>query len=322
MRLLITGITGFVGSHMAEYALSQGAEVFGSARWRSRTENIEHLRAKIQLVECDLRDPASVRRLLTTASPTHLIHLAAQSFVGTSWHTPGETLSTNTVCQVNLLEGIRELKVVPRFLVIGTSEEYGLVHADEVPIKETNPLRPLSPYAVSKVTQDLMGYQYFKSYGFPIMRTRAFNHEGPRRGEVFVTSNFAKQVAEIEAGLREPTIFVGDLTPKRDYSDVRDIVRGYWMLLERGEPGEVYNLCSGRSWVIQQVLDFFLDQSTRKGIAVKVDPARLRPSDVMILEGDPTKIRKAVGWEVEIPFERTLTDLLTYWRQRISLSAR
>ena len=318
MRLLITGITGFVGSHMAEYALSQGAEVFGSARWRSRTENIEHLRAKIQLVECDLRDPASVRRLLTTASPTHLIHLAAQSFVGTSWHTPGETLSTNTVCQVNLLEGIRELKVVPRFLVIGTSEEYGLVHADEVPIKETNPLRPLSPYAVSKVAQDLMGYQYFKSYGFPIMRTRAFNHEGPRRGEVFVTSNFAKQVAEIEAGLREPTIFVGDLTPKRDYSDVRDIVRGYWLLLERGEPGEVYNLCSGRSWVIQKVLDFYLDQSTKKGITVKVDPARLRPSDVMILEGDPTKIRKAVGWEVEIPFEQTLKDLLTYWRQRVS----
>jgi GDP-4-dehydro-6-deoxy-D-mannose reductase len=322
MRLLITGITGFVGSHMAEYALSQGAEVFGSARWRSRTENIEHLRGKIHLVECDLRDPASVRRLLTTASPTHLIHLAAQSFVGSSWHTPGETLSTNTVCQVNLLEGIRELKVVPRFLVIGTSEEYGLVHADEVPIKETNPLRPLSPYAVSKVTQDLMGYQYFKSYGFPIMRSRAFNHEGPRRGEVFVTSNFAKQIVEIEAGLREPVIFVGDLTPKRDYSDVRDIVRGYWMLLERGEPGEVYNLCSGRSWVIQQILDFYLEQCTKKGVAVERDPARLRPSDVMVLEGDPDKIRKAVGWEVEIPFAQTLTDLLTYWRQRVSLSLR
>jgi GDP-4-dehydro-6-deoxy-D-mannose reductase len=148
---------------MAEYALAQGADVFGSARWRSRTENIEHLRGKIHLVECDLRDPASVRKLLGTASPTHLIHLAAQSFVGTSWHTPGETLSTNTVCQVNLLEGIRELKVVPRFLVIGTSEEYGLVYSDELPIKETNPLRPLSPYAVSKVTQDLMGFQYFKS---------------------------------------------------------------------------------------------------------------------------------------------------------------
>ncbi len=219
---------------------------------------------------------------------------------------------------MNLLETIRGLKVVPRFLVIGTSEEYGLVYPDELPIKETNPLRPLSPYAVSKVTQDMMGFQYFRSYGFPIIRTRAFNHEGPRRGDVFVTSNFAKQVAEIEAGLREPILFVGDLKPKRDYSDVRDIVRGYWMLLERGEPGEVYNLCSGRSWVIQEVLDFFLDQATRKGIAVEVDPARLRPSDVMILEGDSSKIREAVGWEVEIPFERTLKDLLAHRRQRIS----
>ncbi len=249
MRLLITGITGFVGSHMAEYALARGAEVFGSARWRSRTENIEHLRSKVQLVDCDLRDMAAVRRLLVTAAPTHIIHLAAQSFVGISWHTPAETLSTNIACQVNLLEAIRDLKVEPRFLVIGTSEEYGLVHPDEVPITETNPLRPLSPYAVSKVAQDLMGYQYFKSYGLPILRTRAFNHEGPRRGDVFVTSNFAKQVAEIEAGLRAPVISVGDLKPRRDYSDVRDIVRGYWMLLERGEPGEVYNLCSGRSWV-------------------------------------------------------------------------
>ena len=318
MRLLITGITGFVGSHMAEYALALGADVFGSARWRSRTENIEHLRGKIHLIECDLRDPASVRRLLTTASPTHVIHLAAQSFVGSSWHTPGETLSTNTTCQLNLLEGMRELKTEPRFLVIGTSEEYGLVHPDEVPITEANPLRPLSPYAVSKVAQDMMGFQYFRSYGLPIIRTRAFNHEGPRRGEVFVTSNFAKQVAEIESGLRAPIVSVGDLKPRRDYSDVRDIVRGYWMLLERGEPGEVYNLCSGRSWMIQQVLDFYLEASTRKGITVEVDPARLRPSDVMVLEGDPTKIRKAVGWEVEIPFERTLTDLLAYWRNQVS----
>ena len=165
-----------------------------------------------------------------------------------------------------------------------------------------------------------MAYQYFKSYGLPIIRTRAFNHEGPRRGDVFVTSNFARQVAEIEAGLREPVVYVGDLTPRRDYSDVRDIVRGYWLLLERGEPGEVYNLCSGRSWSIKQVLDFLLNLSTVKGIAVKTDPARLRPSDVMILEGDPTKMRKATGWKVEIPFERTLTELLDYWRQRTRAS--
>ena len=322
MRLLITGITGFVGSHMAEYALAHGAEVFGSSRWRSRTENIEHLRSQIKLIECDLRDLASVRGLLETAEPTHVVHLAAQSFVGASWQTPAETLSTNIISQVNLLEGIRRFTVAPRVLVAGSSEEYGFVCPDELPIRETNPLRPLSPYAVSKVAQDMMGYQYFMSYGLPIIRTRAFNHEGPRRGEVFVTSNFAKQVAEIEAGMREPTMSVGDLTPRRDFSDVRDIVRGYWLLLERGEPGEVYNLCSGRSWAIQQVLEFLLDQSRVKSIAVETDPARLRPSDVMILEGDPSKIRKATGWEVEIPFERTLKDLLAYWRQRTMSSAR
>ena len=321
MRVLITGITGFVGSHMAEYALAQGAQVFGSARWRSRSENIEHLRGKVEMVDCDLRDVASVRRLLTTANPTHVIHLAAQSFVGSSWHTPAETLANNTACQVNLLETIREVKSPPRFLVIGTSEEYGLVHPDEVPIRETNQLRPLSPYAVSKVAQDLMGFQYFQSYGLPIIRARAFNHEGPRRGDVFVTSNFAKQVAEIEAGLRKPVIFVGDLKPRRDYSDVRDIVRGYWILLERGEAGEVYNLCSGRSWTIQQVLDFYLREARVRDISVETDPARMRPSDVMILEGDPARIAK-LGWKVQIPFEQTLGDLLAYWRQRISASPR
>ena len=316
MRLLITGITGFVGSHMAEFALARGAEVFGSSRWRSKTENIDHLRAKITLIESDLRDLSSVRALIESTNPTHVIHLAAQSFVAASWQAPAETLTTNVISQVNLLEGLRGLKMSPRFLVVGSSEEYGLVEEHELPIKETNPLRPLSPYAVSKVTQDMMGYQYFKSYGLPIVRTRAFNHEGPRRGDVFVTSNFARQVAEIEAGLRDPIMYVGDLTPRRDFSDVRDIVRGYWTLLEQGEPGEVYNLCSGKSWAIQQVLDFLLEQSRVKGISVQTDPARLRPSDVMVLEGDASKVEKATGWKGEIPFERTLKDLLAYWRQR------
>src|SRR5262249_2087217 len=208
-----------------------------------------------------------------------------------------ETLPNNVICQVNLLEGIRNLTAAARVLVVGTSEEYGLVFPEELPIRETNPLRPLSPYAVSKVAQDLMGYQYFKSYGLPIIRSRAFNHEGPRRGDVFVTSNFARQVAEIEAGLRDPIIYIGDLKPRRDYSDVRDIVRGYWALVEQGEPGEVYNLCSGKSWAIQQVLDFLLEHSRVKGITVQTDPARLRPSDVMVLEGDSSKIEKATGWK-------------------------
>ncbi len=667
--MLITGITGFVGSHMAEYALAQGAEVFGSSRWRSKTENIEHLRSRITLIESDLRDLSSVRGLVEVSNPSHVIHLAAQSFVGASWQAPAETLSTNIISQVNVLEALRGLRLNPRFIAVGSSEEYGLVYEHELPIRETNPLRPLSPYAVSKVAQDLMGYQYFKSYGLHVVRTRAFNHSvarhtpvllrddrtglldiryiseirrykasgymggqllndgtvfwdmrrhpvsvwadgawakvvhvschplrpgdrvlrlvssggvvevtgdhsvmapaseahvpvcardlsvgdrvalvdmprsegmwmhedvawllgffvaegcitggkvridnkdrkplercaevllrhfgadsyfvegrrgvwrltvrrpeafahwlrpqvyaadgnkrvprgvlnaqsdakvaflrgynegdglraghgsyefksfktkspvlalalcylianttrqriclntearatgvyyllnlnsahegrerwgqhfeipedvikkieavpydgevwdfetedhvfhagvgrnlvhntGPRRGDVFVESTFARQVAEIEAGLCEPVVQVGDLTPRRDFCDVRDIVRGYWLLLERGEPGEVYNLCSGRSWAIRQVLDFLLSQSLRRDIAVKRDATRLRPSDVMILEGDPSKIEKATGWRAEIPFERTLADLLDYWRERVRRASR
>src|SRR5258705_5808999 len=210
MRLLITGITGFVGSHMPEYALAPGAEVCGSSRWRSRTENIEHWRSQIKLIECDLRDVASVRGLLETAEPTHVVHLAAQSFVGASWQTPAETLSTNIISQVNLLEGIRRFTIAPRVLVVGSSEEYGFVCRDELPIRETNPLRPLSPYAVSKVAQDLIGYQYFMSWKLDCVRTRGFNHEGPRRGPVFVTSDFAKQIVDIEKGRRAPLLHVGN----------------------------------------------------------------------------------------------------------------
>jgi GDP-4-dehydro-6-deoxy-D-mannose reductase len=316
VRILITGITGFVGSHLAEYALAQGAEVYGSSRWRSKTDNIEHIQDRITCVESDLRDLSSVQHLLDVAAPDRVFHLAAQSFVHASWHTPAETLTTNTISQVNLLEAIRARGgQAPRFLVIGSSEEYGLVYEEELPIKESNPLRPLSPYAVSKVTQDLMGYQYFKSYNLPIVRARAFNHEGPRRGDVFVTSNFARQIAEIEAGRRKPEILVGNLKAQRDYSDVRDIVGGYWLLLERGEPGEVYNLSSGRAWAIQDVLDFLLKESTTRGIAVRVDPSRMRPSDVPLLVGDSTKIR-SLGWQPRIPFEKTLRDLLKYWRDR------
>lgn len=317
MRILVTGITGFVGSHFAEHALACGAEVFGSYRWRSKTENIEHIRSRIALVECDLRDMSSTHHLIEASRPDFVIHLAAQSFVGASWQAPAETFITNTVSQVNLLEAIRAQGAKPRFLVIGSSEEYGFVQEDELPITEANPLRPLSPYAVSKVAQNLMGYQYFKSYGMHIVRSRAFNHEGPRRGDVFVTSNFARQIAEIERGLREPVIAVGNLKTRRDYTDVRDIVRGYWLLLEKGEPGEVYNLCSGRAWRIQDILDFLLGEARVAGITVREDRARLRPSDVPVLLGDATRARKAVGWEPRIPFEQTLRDILAYWRGRV-----
>ena len=317
MRLLITGITGFVGSHLTELALERGADVIGALRWRSKTEHIEPLRERINLVESDLRDLLSVRALLEQARPDCIIHLAAQSFVAASWQTPSETLWTNAICQMNLFEAMRQLGSFARFLVIGSSEEYGLVYPDELPIRETNPLRPLSPYAVSKVTQDLMGWQYFKSYGMHIVRARAFNHTGPRRGETFATSNFAKQIAEMEAGLREPIVQVGDLKPTRDFSDVRDIVRGYWLLLERGTPGEVYNLCSGADWSIERMLNFLIGQSTLSHIEIHQDPARLRPSDVPVLRGCREKIERALGWRGVIPLEQTLTDLLEYWRRRI-----
>lgn len=319
LRILITGITGFVGSHLADYALQRGAAVYGSSRSRSQTENIEHIRARINLIESDLRDRSSVQRLLEIAAPDYIVHLAAQSFVAASWHTPAETLHTNTVSQVNLLEVVRSRKEEPpRFLAVGSSEEYGLVYDDELPVRETNPLRPLSPYAVSKVTQDLMGYQYHQSYGLPIVRTRAFNHEGPRRGDVYVTSNFARQIAEIEAGQCPPVMSVGNLKARRDYTDVRDIVRGYWRLLEAGRPGDVYNLCSGKAWSIQDVLDFMLAHSTVRSIKVQEDPSRLRPSDIPVLIGDATKIETTVGWRPQIPFEQTLADTLEYWRRRVS----
>jgi GDP-4-dehydro-6-deoxy-D-mannose reductase len=322
MRVLITGITGFVGSHLAEWALTQKADVVGSVRWRSSTEHIDHLRDRLTLIQADLRELGSARTLLEQAHADYIVHLAAQSFVGASWQTPSETLMTNAIAQMNLFEAIRQLGSPARFLVIGSSEEYGLVEAHELPIRESNPLRPLSPYAVSKVTQDLMGYQYWKSYGLDIVRARAFNHTGPRRGDAFATSNFAKQIAETEAGLRPPVVFVGDLKPTRDFSDVRDIVRGYWALLEDGTAGEVYNLCSGVDWSIERMLNFLIGRSTATGLEVRVDPARLRPSDVPVLRGSAEKIERAVGWRPRIPLEQTLGDLLEYWRQRIRTHAR
>jgi GDP-4-dehydro-6-deoxy-D-mannose reductase len=322
VRILITGITGFVGSHLAEFSLAHGAEVVGALRWRSNTEHIEHVRDRLVLVQSDLRDLSSTRDLVERAAPDYIVHLAAQSFVAASWQSPAETLMTNAIGQMNLFEAIRQLGARVRFLVIGSSEEYGLVYPDELPIRETNPFRPLSPYAVSKVTQDLMGYQYWKSYGLDVVRARAFNHEGPRRGEAFATSSFAKQIAEIEAGRRAPVVMAGDLKPTRDFSDVRDIVRGYWDLLERGTAGEVYNLCSGVDWSIERVLGFLIAQSTVPGIEVRTDPARLRPSDVQVLRGCPEKIERAVGWRTRIPLEQTLGDLLEYWRRRIRSRAR
>ncbi len=318
MKVLITGITGFVGSHLAEYVLSleDAHEVVGICRWRSPRHNTGDIEGRVAFLECDLRDASSVRKLIDEVCPDRIFHLAAQSYVPTSWNSPAETITTNIIGQLNIFEAMRETGCDALIQIAGSSEEYGLVHPDETPITEDNPLRPLSPYAVSKVAQDTLAYQYHQSYGIKAIRTRAFNHTGPRRGDVFVTSNFAKQLAEIEAGLRDPILHVGDLTPRRDFTDVRDIVRAYWLCLEHCTPGEVYNIASGKAYDIQEILDLLLSHSDRE-IEVREDPARLRPSDVPLLLGDNTRFCEATGWKPEIPFEQTAKDLLDYWRERV-----
>jgi GDP-4-dehydro-6-deoxy-D-mannose reductase len=319
MRALITGITGFAGSHLAEYMLAEhpGVEIFGLRRWRSRMENIAHLESKVRLLECELRDATAVRVALERSRPDVIFHLAAQSFVPASWVSPADTLTANIVGQTNLFEAIRELELDPVVQLACSSEQYGLVLPDEVPIRETNPLRPLSPYAVSKVAQDMLGYQYFQSYGLKTVRTRGFNHTGPRRGEVFVTSNFAKQIASIEAGLQEPVLRVGNLEAVRDFTDVRDMVRGYWLAATKGKPGEVYNLATGSGITIRAMLDLLLSLSHAQ-VEVETDPERLRPSDVEVLIGDSSRFRADTGWEPRIPFATTMRDLLDYWRDRIA----
>lgn len=342
MRVLITGITGMAGSHLAEYLIARGdVEVYGIYRWRSRLDNLDDLRAQgklnllegqlipdqrtlqryvrpgtVTVLEGDLTDASSVRRVIGAVRPDRIFHLAAQSFVPTSWHAPQQTISTNVLGQLNLFEAIRDARLDPVVHVAGSSEEYGKVYPDELPIKETNPLRPLSPYAVSKVAQEMLAYQYHMSYGLKTIVTRGFNHTGPRRGPLFVTSSFARQIAEAEAGLREPVLLVGDLGSRRDWTDVRDVVRAYWLATEKCMPGEVYNVGSGTARTVGEMLDILLKYA-RVSVEVRQDPTRLRPSDVTLLQGDTSKFQAATGWTPQIPFEQTMLDLLDYWRARV-----
>ncbi len=316
MRVLITGITGFAGSHLADYCLEMGGvDVYGIIRWRSRTENIEHMRNRIELLECDLRDAGSTRDVIEKVKPDYIFHLAAQSFVPTSWNAPSESLMTNVIGELNIFEAVRKIKLDCRIQLACSSEEYGLVQENELPINEDNQLRPLSPYGVSKVGQDLLGYQYYMSYKMDIVRTRGFNHTGPRRAPVFVCSDFARQITEIEKGLKEPVIRVGNLDSRRDFTDVRDMVKAYFLALERGKSGSVYNICSEKSWSMKEVLDMLLSL-TEADIRIEQDKDRLRPSDVPLLLGDCSRFKKDTGWRPLIPFEQTLEDIMAYWRSR------
>lgn len=315
-KALITGIAGFAGSHLAEMLLSQGYEVYGMSRPRSKTEHIESIKNKLHLEDADLLDSHSLYTMISRIKPDYIFHLAAQSFVPTSWVSPSVTLEINIVGSANLFEAIRQVGIDPVIQIACSSEEYGLVYPNEIPIKETNPLRPQSPYAVSKVAMDYLGYQYYCSYKMRIVRTRGFNHTGPRRGETFVTSNFAKQIAMIEHDKQEPVIRVGNLEAQRDWTDVRDIVRGYLLAVEKCDPGDVYNICSGKGVRVGDMLELLLSHC-RVRVKIEPDPARMRPSDVPVLIGDNQKFVKKTGWQPKILFEKTMLDLLNYWRERV-----
>lgn len=322
MKVLITGITGMVGSHLADHILAEhpDVEIHGLIRWRSPLDNIRGILDRVTLHQGDLRDLSSLITIMRDAKPDRIFHLAAQSYVDQSFRAPVDTLQTNVTGTTNLLEAVRFVGINPRIHVCSSSEVYGQVREDEVPIKETTPLRPASPYAVSKVAEDLIAQQYHLSYGMDIVRTRMFTHTGPRRGDVFAESSFAKQIAEIEAGKRAGPVMVGNLDSVRTICDVRDAVKAYWLLLEKCPAGEVYNIGGAVTQTIGELLKCLCWLSSLgMRFEFRHDPSRDRPSDVTLQIPDTSKFRAATGWTSETPVEQTLRDLLDYHRERVGL---
>jgi GDP-4-dehydro-6-deoxy-D-mannose reductase len=314
VRALVTGICGFLGRYLAALLLKNRLKVFGTVHETKHVKNIEHLKNAITLRKCDVRIPRVIKNVIERSKPDFIFHLAAQSYPTISWKDPIGTMETNVLGTVNLLEAVRKLGINPKILIACSSAEYGLVHQEETPIKENHSLLPLHPYGVSKVAQDLLAYQYFKNFGLNTIRVRIFGTTGP--GKVNdVCSDFAKQIAEIECRKREPVMYVGNLEPRRDLSDVRDMVNALWLLMKKGKIGEVYNACSSKAYKIGYLLDELLKMSDTR-IEVKIDPRKFRPSDEPVILGDNSKIKKDCGWRPTIPIEKTLKDILNYWRKR------
>lgn len=322
MKALITGITGFVGSHLSDYLLANtDVEVHGLCRWRSPKDNISHCLDKITLHYGDLIDFSSLFSIFKSLKPDYIFHLAAQSYVPYSFDAPDATLGPNCIGTAHLLNSIRLLKqdcgYDPIIHICSSSEVYGQVKENEVPITENNTFRPASPYAVSKVTEDMLGLQYFLSYGLKTIRTRMFTHTGPKRGDVFVESNFAKQIAMIEKGIQKPVVKVGNLDSVRTFADVRDTVYAYWLLVNKCKYGEVYNIGGDVTMTVGDMLNMLISKSTVKEIRIEVDPKRLRPSDVTLQIPCIDKFKNETGWYPKIDFEKTLSDLLNFWRDKL-----
>ena len=320
MRVLVTGIAGFAGSHLADFLLDEtDVEVHGIVhrhQWR-----IRHRLEQLHLHRGDLRNPLWVSEVVQEVQPDRTFHLAAWSDVGGSWRQPWNAYELNILAQLNLLEALVRAMPEAPVLVVTSNEVYGLVRPEDLPIDEETPFRPNSPYGVSKIAQDMMALQYWNSHRLPTVRARSFNHIGPRQSDDFVASAFARQIAAIEAGLQPPVLRVGNLDAVRDFTDVRDVVRAYWLLLEKDEPGQVYNVGSGQGRPIRWLLDTLLEM-TSMDIDVQLDPERLRPSDVPVSICDNRRLVAATGWQPRIDLRRTLQDLLDYWRREIALEGR
>ena len=315
-KVLITGISGFVGQHLARQFLSQSSyEVVGTYRSENSLESLAELKDTVQLRQCDLMDQKSVKALLLAEKPDYICHLAAQASPAKSFKNPSETLTNNILSEATLLEALRaeELKGT-RILIVSSGEIYGMVTPSDLPIDEETPMRPVSPYSVSKIAQDYLALQYFLAYHIDVIRVRPFNHTGPGQKEGYVVSDFAKQIVDIEKGTKEPVISVGNLEGKRDFTDVRDVVKAYQLALEKGVAGEAYNIGSGTTHKIADMLEMLLAHSERK-ITVQIDQARFRPIEVPEIVCDAQKFQKLTNWKPEIPFEQTLQDILDYWRK-------
>lgn len=326
-RALITGITGMVGSHLAEYLLEKTDwDIYGMCRWRSPLDNLAGLvdrinrRDRVFLLYGDLRDALSLQTVVQQARPDYVFHLAAQSFPRTSFDAPVDTLDTNIQGTVRVLDAVRAVRPDAIVHVCSSSEVFGRVPKEKLPIDESCGFHPASPYAISKVGTDLVGRFYAEAYGMTAMVTRMFTHTGPRRGDVFAESSFAKQIAMVEKGLVPPVIKVGNLASLRTIADVRDAVRAYHMLVTVNPvAGEAYNIGGTHSCTVGEVLDMLLSLSPMgRDIRVEVDPDRLRPIDADLQVPDTSKFTRHTGWRPEIPFETTMRDLLEYWRQRIA----
>ncbi len=313
-KVLITGASGFVGGYLAEHLLELGDyEIYGTYLSEKSKEE-SPVKEKIHFLQVDLQNKEQTERLIDEVKPEYVYHLAAMASVRTSFTDPIGTFHSNIDAQLNLFEALRKFALLnTRVLIVGSAEEYGYVTPEDLPVNENTPFRPANPYSVSKIAQDFLGMQYVISYKMPIIRIRPFNHVGPRQAPGFVLSDFAKTIAEIEKGKQEPLMKVGNMEAKRDFTDVRDMVKVYPLVLEKGTPGEVYNAGSGKSHQIQEIMDILIAYSHTE-ITLESDPSKFRPSDVPEVIADTTKVTTLTGWKPEIPFEQTIKDTLDYWR--------